>query len=203
MIKRLGLVAIAAMALTACVNAASASASAPGFLATGTFPYPATISGSTAGETGANTINLFGATYPCTAPSFTATHKSPSSTLTMEGGAWAVASCNDTDLEKEPFDTHGCKFTFNPGSNAAEHFKGTFSIGPPGCGPITIEDFFIPSQGVCDIFIDPNAGFEALRRSTTTKTSKWWPKRKRSTRLHRRPARSKAKPSNGRRPGTS
>ncbi len=151
-IHKLGLGVIAVLAFTAFLNATVASASPSGFLAKGAFPYPATFK-LTPGETsGTSRLKIFGIEYQCEPPSFSATQSSPSTTLTTQQFD-STGSCN---YGNATMDMHGCHFTFDPGAEASENFPGTLSIGPPGCGPITIEKL-----SGCTVSINPHSGFDA------------------------------------------
>ena len=62
-----------------------------------------------------------------------------------------------------PFEMNGCSFEFEPGApSEGGGFEGEFSIGPPGCGPITTE---IPS-GCPEVEIPPQIGLHASYENT-------------------------------------
>ena len=155
--RRIGLAALAVLALTAFANAAPASA-ATGFIADNYNGGGATLSG-TSGIGGAgglgNSLTAAGVTVECVPPTFATTHTTLSETATTDWSAGEEGTCYGGSWTA-PIDMNGCEFTADPG--AGPSFTGTTSIGPPGCGPIKIVGFVTKS---CTIEIDLSAAFNS------------------------------------------
>lgn len=163
--RTLGLVAVMALALTAFVGVASASAS--GFVGD---KYPSYLKGT---GTGTAVLTLAsGVEIKCTPPVLTATAGGGSETLTAD---IADSTCGAS----EPLKANGCKFTLRPGAEASGHFDGTFDIGPAGCGPISTTfsgcKIEVGAQsGLTATFTNQNAGSTAqvnIAASTSIKYS--------------------------------
>lgn len=143
-IKNIGLVAIAALAVTASVGAATASAS--GFVAD---KYNAVVNAPGSSET--FIVQGGGMQIACNTPSLAGELKGPAATLTPVVGA---ATCLKGT---KPLNMSGCGFTFHPGTEVSgTQYGGTFDIGPAGCGPISIEYL----KG-CILSLSPKTGLSA------------------------------------------
>lgn len=144
-IKRFGAAIVAALALAAFANAATASAS--WFFAG---EYPAKVTAETAGS---QTYTL-GKAFTCTSPTLTAY-------LSKAGGlpsafAGADASCNSGAY---PMIVKECSLTFHPGPETGGKFPGTFDVtGCAGGG-----GWYIETGGAftCNTHILPQSGLPA------------------------------------------
>jgi|GEM_PF-2035106 len=138
-IKSLGLGALMALALLALPAVASAKG---GFTAA---QYPASLEAKT-GSTPVLGLQLGQMT--CDRPTLTATATEPSGTLsaTLSDSGCYISGA------KQPLKMNGCKFIFNGGDGS----KGTFDIGPAGCGPIKFE-----SPTYCNVTIGSQNGLAA------------------------------------------
>jgi len=154
-IRKLGLAALAALALTAMVGVSSASAS--GFVAS---KYPATIEG---GATSNTFISVASSTFSCSGfseklglaeaisgPVDTLYHSGKNGPCTAEG---PIAS-------KSTIEPNGCGAILQTGAEtAAGKFAATVDIGPyPGaskCGPVRINGSY------CDVLIPEQKGIAA------------------------------------------
>ncbi|MGC1166347.1 MAG: hypothetical protein WA862_09570 [Solirubrobacterales bacterium] len=133
-IRTVGLAVLTALALTAMLGAAAASASSKFTSVDGS--YPVSLAGTVAGE-----FNL--STGPaqavfCQLGSVTGTLSGASESL---DGSLGSPKCSD--FGSKPLNMNGCKFIFHSGSDNASFglSKGTFDIGPAGCGRITFKSF--------------------------------------------------------------
>jgi hypothetical protein len=143
-IKNMGLVAIAVLAVTASVGAATASAS--GFVAD---KYNAVVNAPGSSET--FIVEGGGMKIACNTPSLAGELKGPAATLTPFVGA---ATCLKG---AKPLNMSGCGFTFHPGAEVSGiQYGGTFDIGPAGCGSISIEYL----KG-CILSLSPKTGLSA------------------------------------------
>jgi hypothetical protein len=89
-----------------------------------------------------------------------------SSTFTAEASNFPenLYTSNDQGecLGAYPLKMNGCHFLLRPGEEISSgYFGGTFDIGPPNCGPITISE----PPGSCTLKIYPKEGFEAHYRN--------------------------------------
>lgn len=152
--RRLWICAVAAFALSALANASPAAASPPGFLAGagGEYAYPATLESEATGSASESRLHLGGLHMNCTPYPSSDVQASPSSTLTISGGA----KCSGPNGTASTY-LNGCSWTLHPTSEQWEYLSsGTVSIGPPGCGPIELKDLI--SQ-YCTISLDPESAF--------------------------------------------
>jgi hypothetical protein len=163
-IRRLGLSALGALALTASIGVASASAS--GFVATGD-PFFATVNGT---ATGTHTIGFAGNTASCTGANFQGEIDEPSESINP---SLSTPSCGGQSLA-----LNGCTFSFHPGAEKSPGvFGGTADTGPSGCGPIGPYKFaacsvsFYPSTGLAATFENKGSGAEATVAITINATN--------------------------------
>jgi hypothetical protein len=150
-IRNLALVAVSALALTALVGVAAASASevvAESYPTTLTTPNPQTQ----------HTLTFNSATAKCEAPSLEG--KLSSATKTIAATA-KDATCEYFGSPK--LKMNGCSFTYHVGSKLPSGaFKGTFDIGPAGCGPIE----FATAGSTCYVKIGAQNGLAATYENT-------------------------------------
>ncbi len=142
-------VAITAM-LTATVGAAGASAS--GFVAGS---YPAELK---AAPTATHYITTKSTSMQCEPFTFRSSMSGPSESISSgltEGTCWQ-------GIVSAPINMGSCNFTLKPGSGGTG--TGTISIGPAGCGPITI-------KGPCQISIPAQTGLSATYSNTGSGTT--------------------------------
>jgi len=144
---KVGLTVLMTLAITAIAGAASASAGTAGFVAD---TYPVVANGNNV-STGVLTTNQGEAT--CKAQNFASTVSNAGEALT--------APVNGTTCSwwgtNRPVAMNGCKYIFHPGTETEPGvFKGTYDIGPAGCGPITVE----ASNG-CTLSISSQNGLNA------------------------------------------
>jgi hypothetical protein len=128
-IKNLAIAAVAALALIATVSAATASA-APAFEAGS---YPALATGTPLSQFA---LTVYKGEVSCDAPSIWGELTGRSSEL--------IASVEDSNCypfgSKTPLKMNGCKFIFDLDEKVTtDSYKGTYDIGPAGCGPITTQ----------------------------------------------------------------
>jgi hypothetical protein len=152
-IRLFTLAAMAALALTACIGAASASAAS--FLAA---KYPVTLSGAPTGPHSMN-IKNFGA-VDCTGSSFSASMANSADPLATS----SVADSSCKIFGEAPMKFNGCQLIFHPGDEmAGESIKGSIEIGPAGCGPISIQN------ATCNkLTIGAQSGLSATYQETTS-----------------------------------
>jgi hypothetical protein len=134
-LTRLGLAVCAVLALAAFAGAPAAVAQDKFHAST----YPATVSGQ-AVEAQLNT-DQGGATCTLSLQAETINAGSPTLTATPSG------ACKLAGVSRQ-LETNGCKFILNPD-------WGTYSIGPKGCGPMTV------TLGGCKVSIPAQAGLSA------------------------------------------
>jgi hypothetical protein len=140
-----------ALALTAFVGVASASASGTAF----------TSEASETAYSGYGTnlaLSAAGRTTECSSELLpTSILKGPQENLSL------VNEANCTDFGKShEMKMNSCKLEFQPGAevNWEGTFAGTYSIGPAGCGPVTME-FTTPA---CQLSIPAQTGLAAVYR---------------------------------------
>jgi hypothetical protein len=141
--KNLCAVAVLGLAMMAFAGVGTASASK--LHATN---YAASVNGSDS-EFFGHRISLAGQVLQCNGSSLTGGLSEPTSTL---GTYAADTTCN---YWGEPaLEMNGCGFTFGFGSDAGHfgRYSGTAEIGPPGCGPITL------NSKNCKVTIKPQTG---------------------------------------------
>lgn len=152
---------LAAISLTlgiALIGVQSSHASPAGFLASGAKPYPAVFAGQMTGGSLANRLEYAsGVSYECYFEYFeNLEHAYPGPSATLSSGPLGTGTCW-TGSKYVPLRTNGCEYTFHP-APSGQDFKGTFTIGPPGCGPFELENGLYN----CNWYIDPSKGFEAV-----------------------------------------
>lgn len=165
--KKLGLMVLAVLALTAVGGTASASASkfVTEKTATVVANYPFENE-SYLEFAGGEKIECYGAPYKGTLAGSASTLP-----MTWNNGGGYVAPCMNK--------LKTCQnFTFEPGSASGEHFNGTFNFGPAGCGPIEGSIYFKPAFQTCEIKLFPGTGTrtaEYYNQGSGTKAYVWVP----------------------------
>ncbi|MGC1165223.1 MAG: hypothetical protein WA862_03865 [Solirubrobacterales bacterium] len=133
-IKNLSLAVVAALALTAMVGAASASASAKFTIMDGSYPI---ILHGTEAVGGFNLSTGPSEVVSCQLGSVSGVLTAASESLDGDLGSPKCSS-----LGSKPLNMNGCRFIFHSSSQFFDRTKGTFDIGPPGCGPITFQPYW-------------------------------------------------------------
>ena len=150
--RTLGLLAIMALALSATIGAASASASS--FVAG---KYSAVVTGTPGAS---HTITTpAGVLNTCAGSTFSLELGGATEALTP--GAMSDSSCTRSG-SATALKMNGCKFIYRPGAETSPgNFNGTFDIGPAGCGPIKLEE---PAFS-CTKLIGAQSGFAATYKN--------------------------------------
>lgn len=140
--KKYGFAVPLALALTAVVGVASASA-----LSFSAGIYPAQVQGAT---TGSILVNFTPTNrYECKSQSLGAgSMAGPAKKLTTT--SVSEASCTQPAEHESggPLKMNGCQLTFEAG--IAGTYNGNVSVGPAGCGPVTMQTFY------CNYQLDPS-----------------------------------------------
>lgn len=153
--RALGAGTLLALALTLCLGVASASAT--GFAAD-QYPVEYRATGS-----GYFSLTTQGGTSLCSGPEFSA--ESSGETADLTAGTIKDSSCQFG--VSAPLKMNGCTLSYHVGSQATKNsWNGTFDIGPPGCGPITVNNAYcqksIPAQtGLAATFTNVGSGSTA------------------------------------------
>lgn len=138
LLKKFGLVAAAALALTGIAGAASASAA--GITADS---YPATLRGAGVGY---SYLKGYFPEAQCEAPELSGAIGGPTATVTVNP---SNPKCFGSYY---PLEMHGCTFTFHPGKESEEKFSGTFAIGGASCTNVELH------SNNCTVRFGPQSG---------------------------------------------
>jgi len=157
--RKLGLVALAALAIAALAGPSSAQASSFVSEFSGEGPEDSALYSGTA----TNNLVMEGGGFGwCSGPgqSLNATEvEGPTAALEMSP---TNSTCWNSLYGTGTLKMNGCKFLFHPGSKPTFEntgFWGTFDIGPAGCGPITIQ------WSLCKATIQPKSDLLAVYRN--------------------------------------
>ena len=132
--RSLSLTVCAVLAFAAFASASTATAAPSEFEAE---EYPAIAIGDGKTPVVAN-MNIAGASMYCTPGDFEDGLTASSPTLSTETNNGLCY--NNTKSESAPIKMNGCDFSFESGvPGGGGQFSGTATIGPPGCGPVTIQ----------------------------------------------------------------
>lgn len=148
-IKNLGLAVFTALALTAVLGVAGASASE---FTSESYPSTLTSSPST------HTLKFNIGNMECEAPSLEGSLAAQSTTISP------TAKDNTcTFFGAQPLKMNGCKFFYRPAAEkSAGVFEGKIDIGPSNCGPIQIGT----TKSLCLVSISPKSSFNATYENT-------------------------------------
>ncbi|HWM55897.1 MAG TPA: hypothetical protein VNO20_10970 [Solirubrobacterales bacterium] len=136
-IRKLGLAAVMALALSATVGATSASA------ATLTADlYPAAVEGQGYNHVFQTGSHQFVCAEP---PGFAMEVGAPTNTVTTWSGSY---SCTSKLYGSSTLEMNGCAYSLHSGAGS----NATFEVGPPGCGPMKL------NGATCDLSISAQGG---------------------------------------------